>query len=472
MLKIYNSLSRKIEEFKPLNPQHVGMYTCGPTVYSFAHIGNFRTYTTPDILLRVLQYNGYNVKYVINLTDVGHLTGDNLGDADTGEDRLEKSAKKEGKTAWEVAEFYTDAYLEDFKKLNLTQPFVFARATDHIKEQITLVEKLEKKGYTYNTSDGVYFDTSKFPSYGTLSNLDQLREGARVEVNPEKKNPRDFALWKFSPNPPAGGEKRHMEWESPWGIGFPGWHIECSAMGMKYLGETFDIHTGGSDLRETHHPNEVAQSEAATGKQFVNYWMHGAFMLVNGEKMSKSLGNVYRIYDLEKEGYDPLALRYLYMQAHYRQEMNFTFSALDAAQNALNRLRETISGWDEPDLSNSGVGEIEQKFLEAVNDDLNMPEALAVVWELVKSNADSAEKTVSLLKMDTVLGLNFAAWRSEHRKLLMAQVPDEVKELVKAREEMRKSKQYNMADQLRNKIKKLGYDVQDTEKGPTIKKIT
>ena len=332
MLKIFNSLSRQIEEFKPLNSSFVGFYTCGPTVYSFAHIGNFRTYITADLLIRVLKYNGYEVKYIMNLTDVGHLTGDNSGDADTGEDRMEKTAKKEGKTAWEVAEFYTQAFLNDYKALRLIEPEQFVKATDHIKEQIGLICILEEKGYAYKISDGIYFDTSKFKNYGQLSSLDQIREGARVEINPEKKNPRDFALWKFSfpegrPFDSARDDEaslRQMECDSPWGIGFPGWHIECSAMSMKYLGETFDIHVGGMDIKETHHPNEIAQSEAATGKKFVNYWVHGAFILVNGEKMSKSKGNLYRVYDLEKEGYDPMSLRYLYLQTHYRKAVSYT----------------------------------------------------------------------------------------------------------------------------------------------------
>ncbi|MGH9858235.1 MAG: cysteine--tRNA ligase, partial [Acidobacteriota bacterium] len=380
MLKLYNSLSRKNEDFKPIHPLQVGMYTCGPTVYSFAHIGNFRTYTSADILLRVLQYNGYDVTYIMNLTDVGHLTGDNLGDADLGEDRMEKAAKKEGKTAWEVAKFYTDVFLQDYEKLNLQKPQKFAKATDHIKEQIDLVKRLEAKGFTYKTSDGIYFDTAKFPHYGELSNLDQIKAGARVEINIEKKNQRDFALWKFSDD----DTRRQMEWKSPWGKGFPGWHIECSAMSMKYLGESFDIHTGGTDLRETHHPNEIAQAEAVTGKQFVKYWMHGAFILVNGERMSKSKGNLYTLYDLEKENYDALALRYLYLQTHYRQEMNFSFQSLDAAQNAFKKLVMEISRWEDPlfdsPLRQSFAGQaakgsvdvvkdFEERFLKAINDD-------------------------------------------------------------------------------------------------------
>lgn len=470
MLKIYNSLTRKVEEFKPIHPLQVGMYTCGPTVYSFAHIGNFRTYTSADLLLRVLQYNGYEVNYIMNLTDVGHLTGDNLGDADLGEDRMEKAAKKEGKTAWEIAEFYADVFIKDFDKLNLTKPKKFAKATDHIKEQIDLVKRLEEKGFTYKTSDGIYFDTAKFPRYGELSNLDKIKEGARVEINPEKKNSRDFALWKFSPK----DDKRQMEWKSPWGVGFPGWHIECSAMSMKYLGETFDIHTGGIDLKETHHPNEIAQAEAATGKKFVNYWMHGAFILVNGERMSKSKGNLYTVYDLENEHYDALALRYLYLQTHYRQEMNFTFDALDGAQNAFKKLVLEITRWEDPSESPGKVPasvfeEFEKRFLDALNEDLNTPQALAIMWELVKSPLPTGPKLRTLFKMDRVLGLNLQEL-SLKIKQTQGIVPGSIQQMVEERQHLRKLKKFNAADQIRSKLEKLGYEVKDTKNGPKVTK--
>jgi len=460
MLKLYNSLSKSVEDFKPLNPPHVGMYTCGPTVYQFAHIGNFRAYANADILVRALKANNYSVNFVMNITDVGHL----VSDADTGEDKLEKSAKKEGKTAWEVAEFYTEAFLQDYQALNLTEPTTLAKATEHIKEQIELIRRLEDNGYTYSISDGVYFDTAKFKPYGQLSSIDPTKDSvARVEVNEEKKNPRDFALWKFSP----AGEKRQMEWESPWGKGFPGWHIECSAMSMEYLGESFDIHTGGMDHKEIHHPNEIAQSEAATHKQFVKYWVHSAFMLVAGQKMSKSLGNVYRLYDLEKDGYDALSLRYLYLQTHYRQEMNFTFSSLDGAQNALKKLRKDIIAWDDP---KGNCPEFEERFLAAMNDDLNMPQALAVMWELVKSDNPTAAKSASLFKMDEVLGLDLQAQSIEAKKT-QGVIPEEVKELVAEREKLRKDKRYNAADQVRAQITRLGYELEDTKKGVKVKKI-
>ncbi len=515
MLRIFNSLSKTVEDFKPLHDKRVGMYTCGPTVYNFAHIGNFRTYTVSDVLVRTLKANAYDVEYVMNLTDVGHLTGDNAGDADTGEDRMEKAAQKEGRTAWEVAQFYTDAFLEDFEALNLSMPQHLVRATDHIKEQIDLVKTLEEKGYTYETSDGIYFDTSRDKDYGKLSDLDQIREGARVEVNPEKKNQRDFALWKFSY--PGGrsfdsaqddvSTKRQMEWQSPWGIGFPGWHIECSAMSMKYLGDTLDIHAGGIDLKQTHHPNEIAQSESATGKKFARYWMHVAFVLVQGERMSKSVGNTYRVYDLTKMGYHPMSLRYLYLQTHYRQEMNFTFPALDGAENALKKLYTEAATWGELDArlsapavadnggqarlltpehppatysqalragSDGGRGNVptyEEKFLDALNNDLNTSEALAVMWELVKSDYPSGAKLASLFKMDEVLGLKIKEAIQTIREN-EGIVPDHIKALVAEREHHRKNRRFSMADKVRAELKKLGYEVEDSKKGPKIKRIT
>ncbi len=477
MLKLYNSLSRKVEEFKPINPSKVTMYTCGPTVYDFAHIGNFRSYATSDILVRVLKYNGLDVKFMMNITDVGHLVSDD----DTGEDKMEKSAKKEGKTAWEVAAFYTDAFKEDYQKLNDAMPERFAKATDHLQEQIALVKRLEEQGFTYIISDGVYFDTSKLEDYGKLSTLDQIKpirqaqgeEGvsfARVEVNPEKRNPRDFALWKFSPkdDPTAGSGqgKRQMEWKSPWGKGFPGWHIECSAMSMKYLGETIDIHTGGVDHISVHHTNEIAQSEAATHKKFVDYWVHTAFMLVAGQKMSKSIGNIYRIYDLEKMGHEPFALRYLYMQTHYRQEMNFTFQALEASENALKKLYEEVMRWEEP---SGRASEFEGRFFEAINDDLNMPKALAVVWEMVKSDVPTGAKANSLFRMDEVLGFNFRELAAK-LKIEEGIVPGDIQKLVEEREHYRKNRQFNAADQIRSQIEKLGYEIEDTKKGIKVKK--
>lgn len=463
-LKLFNTLSRKVEVFKPLNPPKVGMYTCGPTVYDYAHIGNFRTYILSDIVHRTLLYLGYKVKAVMNITDVGHLTSD----ADEGEDKLERGARREGKTAWEIAAKYTKIFLKDTKKLNMLPPSILCKATDHIKEQIELVKKLEEKGYTYKTSDGIYYDTSKFPDYGKLARLDLkgLKAGARVAVNPEKRNPTDFALWKFSPQ----GKKRDMEWDSPWGKGFPGWHIECSAMSMKYLGETFDIHLGGIDLLPVHHTNEIAQSEAATGKKFVNYWIHGEFILVDGEKMSKSKGNFYNLGDIEKKGFDPLALRYLYLTSHYRSEMNFTWRALEGAQRALDRLREQVSeGKEEDGVTNStisGIANFSSRFKKAISNDLNMPKALAVVWDLVKSDYPSSAKKASLLKFDQVLGLDLEKGVKIDR---VVKLDEEIKKLLEKRENLRKQKKWQEADKIREEIEEKGLIIEDTPEGPRIK---
>ena len=339
-------MTRKIEEFKPIKGNKVGVYTCGPTVYDYLSIGNWRTYFLGDLVVRVLKYLDYEVDYIMNITDVGHLTGDNLGDADTGEDRMEKASKKESKTAWDIAKFYTDDFLKSYDKLNLLQPKKFTKATEYIKEQIELIEKIEKKGFIYKAEDGIYFNIQAYEKagnkYGELSTLDEIKEGARVKTKIKKKDPRDFALWKFSPK----NEKRQMEWKSPWGTGFPGWHAECSAMSMKHLGEQFDIHIGGEDLKSTHHPNEIVQSEAASGKKpFVKYWIHGAFLQVDGGRMGKSLGNAYRLQDLEKKGFEPLVLRYFYLTGHYRKPLNFTFKALKGVSEAYKKLRSITAGW-------------------------------------------------------------------------------------------------------------------------------
>jgi cysteinyl-tRNA synthetase len=336
MIKLYNTLTRKKEVFRPLKNRQVGIYTCGPTVYLYQHIGNLRSYVFPDILKRALEIEGYKVKQVINVTDVGHLTSD----ADEGEDKIEMAARREKKSAKQIAEYYFKIFRSDLRKLNISEPNIWSKATEHIKEQIELIKKLEKKGYTYKTSDGIYFDTSKLKDYGKLARLDikGLKAGKRISVR-EKRNKTDFALWKFSEKPGT----RQQEWKSPWGIGFPGWHIECSAMSMKYLGTLFDIHTGGEDHISIHHPNEIAQSEAATGKPFVKYWLHGAFLIFRGEKVSKSTGGLYTLSELEEKGYSPLDLRYFFLSAHYRKPLNFTFKNLDYAKNSLQRLREIIS---------------------------------------------------------------------------------------------------------------------------------
>ncbi len=451
---MFNSLSRKEEEFTSIKRGVVGIYTCGPTVYSTATIGNWRTYLLSDVVLRTLLYLNYEVKYVMNLTDVGHLTGDNLGDADLGEDRLEKAAKSEGKNAWDIAKFYTEDFMRGFEALNFVKPEVFCKATDHIKEQIELVKKIEGRGFAYKITDGIYFDTLAYEkagnTYGELSNLDRTRE-ARVEENKEKRNERDFALWKFSPV----GEKRHMEWESPWGVGFPGWHIECSAMSMKYLGEQFDLHLGGEDLKSTHHPNEIAQSEAVTGKKpFVKYWMHGAFLLVDGGKMGKSCGNAYTLQDLEAKGFSPMDLRYFYLTGHYRKQLNFTWEALGAARTALARLRESVTDLGEKD------GELNMdmnnKFTQALEEDFNTPKALAVMWEVVKSALPDGEKRVLIEKFDEVMGLGL----SESR-ILNLESSEETKKLITQREKLRREKKWEAADEIRDRLIKMGVEVKD-----------
>lgn len=446
MLRIYNTLSRSIEEFKPINPPNIGIYSCGPTVYDYQHIGHMRRYTGDDILIRALKLNEYKVNHIMNITDVGHL----VSDADEGEDKMEKGSKKLGKSVWDISKMFEQQFKDSCKALNIILPKELMHATDYIKDQIELIKTLEKKGYTYKTSDGIYFDTSKFKNYFKLSrqNPDELKGGIRVSLG-EKKNITDFALWKFSPK----GQKRQMEWESPWGIGFPGWHIECSAMSMKALGQHFDIHTGGIDHINTHHTNEIAQSEAATGSPFANYWVHHNFLIVEGEKMSKSLGNFYTVQDIINKGFDPLALRYLFLQTHYRQEMNFTWAALEASQAALNKLRNEFVSWE---AAKVGCAEFEQMFQEAVNDDINMSKALSVVWEMVKSNYPGSAKKQSLLKMDEVLGLSLARFKQEKVEL-----PTHVQKLLEQREILRKQGKYTEADEIRAKIIEMGYKVED-----------
>ena len=470
-----NSLTRKKEKFEAISPPNVGMYTCGPTVYDYAHIGNYRTYTTSDILLRTLSHFGYKVNFIMNITDVGHLSGDNLGDADTGEDRLQKAATKEKKTAWDIARFYTKAFIDDFVKLNLTKPELFTKATDYIKEQIDLVRKLEEKGYTYKTSDGIYFDTREYNEksgfkYGELSDMDKIKEGARIEVNKEKRDPHDFALWKFSPSASSGQAKRQMEWESPWGIGFPGWHVECSAMSMKYLGETFDVHVGGEDIKQTHHVNEIAQSQAVSGKIFVKYWIHGAFLTVDGGKMGKSLGNAYTVSDVIEKGFDPLALRYFYLTGHYRSQLNFTWEALKSASTALTKLWDLTASLKNNTtrtaLSEEKRGKVEKfraDFESAIADDLNTPQALAAVWNMAKSNIPSEDKYDLLMSFDEVLGLSLSGVTKK-----TVNIPPEIVELARRREELRKEGKFTEGDLLRDEISAKGYAIKDTKEGTMI----
>ncbi len=452
VLKLYNTLTRKKEIFKPIKKGEVGMYVCGPTVYWYQHIGNLKAYIFADILRRNLEYNNYNVKQVINITDVGHLTSD----SDEGEDKIEKAAAKEGKTAQEIAKFYFNLFHNDLKKLNIQEPAIWCKATEHINEQIELVKKLEKKGFTYKTSDGIYFDTSKFKDYGKLArlNIKGLKEGKRTGMR-EKINKTDFALWKFSEK----GGKRQQEWNSPWGVGFPGWHLECSAMSMKYLGETFDIHTGGIDHIPVHHTNEIAQSESATGKKFVNYWMHENFLTFKGSKVSKSKGGLFTISDLGKEGFKPLVYRYFILTGSYRKPIDFSLEILKNSENSYSRLKNIIS-----ELSNDG--KINKDYLEefenAMNDDLNTSKALQALWNLLRDkNAEGKYQTIK--KMDEVFGLNLL----EKEKI---KIPEEIKELVKEREKVRGERNWKKADELRNKINKLGFTINDKPDGYEIKK--
>lgn len=457
-MKLFNTLSRTIEPFEPIQHPNVGLYTCGPTVYHYAHIGNLRTYIFEDLLRRTLEYNGYTVNHVMNITDVGHLTDD----ADSGEDKVESSAKKEHKTVWELAEFYTKAFQTDLAALNIHSPHIWCKATDHIPEQIAMIQRLETNGMTYTTQDGVYFDTSKFPTYGQLAKLDMagLQEGARVDMG-DKRHATDFALWKFSPT----DSKRQMEWESPWGKGFPGWHIECSAMSVKYLGEHFDIHCGGIDHIPVHHTNEIAQNEGALGHTTVNYWLHGEFLLTNDDRMGKSKGNFLTLQTLQDKGYDPLAYRYFALGAHYRSKLNFTFEALDGATAALDKLRNLLRMWEgsATELDTEAM----ERFMQAMNDDLDTPRALAVVWDVMKSDMEVGKKLATIFEMDLLLGLQLQGWYEDAAQA-KADIPMDVMELVEEREIARAAKQWEEADRLRNSITERGYIVEDTSDGPRI----
>ncbi len=469
MLKLYNTLSRKVEDFSPMHPPDVGLYTCGMTVYDYAHIGHGRKYVGDDILRRVLERFGYHVTHVQNVTDVGHLSSD----ADEGEDKMEKGAAKIGKTVWEVAEFFTKQFYESMDKLNILRPHVMCKATEHIKEQIALVAKLIDKGYAYDTEEAVYFDISAFPSYGSLfgQNLEEKKVAVRQDVNTgeHKRHPADFALW-FKR---VGRFADHaMHWDSPWGDGFPGWHIECSAMSMKYLGESFDIHTGGIDHIPVHHPNEIAQSEAATGvTPFVRYWVHHGFLMVDGAKMSKSLGNIYTIDDVVARGFNPLALRYFYLTAHYRKPLNFTWEALKGAQRALEALRDhihtpsTIDQTDMPTkLDLDGTRDFENRFREALEDDLNMPRALAVAQAAAKSTLHSRIKKELMENFDQVLGLDLL------KRIQECDIPSDVQALIDARSKLREQKKFKEADNVRKHIEEKGFIVEDTIGGYSVKK--
>ena len=463
MLRIYNTLTRQKEDFTPIHEGKAYMYSCGPTVYNYAHIGNLRTYIFMDLFRRTLKYDGYKLKGVMNITDVGHL----LSDGDTGEDKMQKASREQKKSPWEIAAYYTDVFFTDLKKLNIGKPEIIAKATDHIQEMIDYVQKLVEKGYGYEIDDGIYFDIGKFPGYGKLSrlNLEEQQAGARVEVNSQKRHPADFALWKKA-------EPEHiMQWPSPWGMGYPGWHIECSAMSLKYLGMPFDIHTGGVDHIPVHHENEIAQNEALTGKKSVNYWVHGEFMLVNNGKMSKSLGNTYRISDLEERGYKTLDFRYFCLNTHYRKKLNFTFEGLDAAKAAYARLLAQV--YKHKTAKASGDTALAEKYLEqfrqAIDDDLNVPLALGILWTMMKETP-AKELYTAALEFDKVLGLDLDKAEVPKEEEQKTEAPQEVIALCEERKAAKAAKDWAKADKLRADIAAMGYTVVDTKDGYKVTK--
>ena len=454
-LKLYNTLSKQKEEFKSIDDNRVRMYSCGPTVYYFAHIGNLRTYLFMDNLRRVLKYNGYKLLHAMNITDVGHLESD----ADEGEDKMAKAARRENKDPYEIAKFYTEKFLIDIDKLNIERPEIICKATEHIKEMEEYVQKIIKNGYTYETEDTIYFDTSKLDKYGILSNIkvDEQKAGARVEFDTRKKNITDFALWIKAP------ESHIMKWDTFWGKCYPGWHLECSAMGRKYLGEQFDIHTGGIDHIPIHHENEIAQSKGYSGKIPANWWMHSEFLLVDGGKMSKSLNNIYTISDIEEKGFSSMDFRMFNFTSHYRNKLNFTWKSLEAAKIALFRLKEGYKRHKEgnEEINDSVISEYEERFHEAINDDLNMPQAMGVVWDVIKNPAKSKKFAELLKKFDTVLGLKI----DEEEKI---ELPDDIKKIVEERKKARENKDFEKSDELRDLLQEKGYIVKDSKDGMEI----
>ncbi len=446
-MKLYNTLTRKVEEFKPLNPPHVGVYVCGPTVYDYMHIGNLRTFINFDILRRVLIYGGYEVQFIQNITDI--------------DDKIIKKAKEKEISLDELTKDYTNFFFEDLNKLNILQANVNPKATEHVGKMIKYIEVLIEKGLAYVEDDGsVYFDISKFENYGVLSQIEkrELKTGTRILSDEyTKENVQDFALWKAV-------EGDEFGYSSPWGKGRPGWHIECSVMSQEYLGETFDIHGGGIDLLFPHHENEIAQSEGKTGKRFVNFFVHAEHLLIDGRKMSKSLNNFYRLSDLEEKGFEPLAYRYLVLTAHYRDKLNFTWQSLEAAQNALNKIRQEIRAWESPKI---GCAEFQQKFAEAANNDLNMPQAVAVMHELIQSDYPTSSKARTILEMDKILGLGLDEYLGK-----TIEISEKVQQLIEERENARKNKDFEKADKVRREIKDLGYDLDDTPEGVKVKKLS
>lgn len=460
-IKFYNTLTKTKDKFEPLEGNTIRIYSCGPTVYKDATIGNMKSYIFMDTLRRVLKYNGYQLKHAMNITDVGHL----VSDGDEGEDKMLKAAREEKKSPLEIAAFYTERFFKDFERLNIDKPEIICKATDHIDDMLKFVEKLMENGYAYETSTAIYFDVSKLDKYGILSGIDlrNQKAGARIEVDEEKKNPYDFALWIKAP------ENHIMKWESPWGLCYPGWHIECSAMSNKYLGEQFDIHTGGIDLVPTHHENEIAQSKGATGKIPAKFWMHCEFLLINGGKMSKSLGNTYLVQDIIDKGFDPLAYKMLCFTSHYRNKLNFTWEGLESAQNSLIKLKEGYVkhniGTD--NIDDKKIEEYKTKFLEAIDDDLNMPVAMSVVWDVIKNPAKSKKLAELLLDFDKVLGIRI----NEPVTKKTVDIPKEILELVEERKNAKADKNWELADEIRNKVQEKGYTIKDTKTETIIEKI-
>ncbi|MEK7180357.1 MAG: cysteine--tRNA ligase [Patescibacteria group bacterium] len=455
MLSLFNTYTGKKGIFTPKEDSVVSMYHCGPTVYKHSHIGNLRSYVFADILKRTILEEGFKVKQIINITDVGHL----IGDRDSGEDKVEVEAKREHKSAQEIATFYTEEFFKDLRALNInTKDTLFPKATEHIEEDIELIKRLEEKGYTYATKDGIYFDTSKFKKYGRLGNINLagIEEGSRIGINVEKRNPTDFSLWKFSPEETT----RQQEWQSPWGLGFPGWHIECSAMSMKFLGETIDIHTGGIDHIPVHHNNEIAQSEGATGKEFVRFWLHNAFVNVDGGKMAKSEGNFVRLQSIVEHGIHPLSYRYWLLTAHYRTPILFSWEALESSDIALRKLNEHLER-----IAEEGgviVPMYQNEFKAFLEDDLDTPKAIALLWKLIKDDtASDKDKKATILYFDHVLGLNLSSHLFEKNTI----VPKEVKELIEKRTTARSIENWQEADSLRDQILAFGFEVRDTEHG-------
>ena len=466
-MKVFNTLTKKKEELKSINDKEIRMYSCGPTVYNYAHIGNLRTYIFMDILSKTIIANGYKLKHVMNITDVGHL----VSDGDNGEDKMQKASEREHKSPYEIANYYTKAFLKDLEKLNIKKPDIIAKATEHIPDMIEYVKKIMENGYAYETSTGLYFDISKLPNYGILSgkNLQGEKAGARVNVDNEKRNPQDFAIWKKAP-------KNHiMQWDSPWGKSYPGWHIECSAMSRKYLGEQFDIHTGGVDHIPIHHENEIAQSIGYSGKIPANYWMHGEFLLVDNGKMAKSLGNVYTIADLEKKGFDAIDYRYFCLNSNYRTPLNFTFKGPESAKIGLNRLRKNIKihSLSNGEVSKEEIQKYKEMFMEAMNDDLDSAKALSIIWEIARKENKSKKYSDLISQMDEIMGLDISLEKikireEKEKNIIKKSLNCDIENLIAKREEARKNKQWQKADEIREELLKKGIVIQDTKEGVKI----